>query len=156
MALADWARWMQASVCLYLESVAATHSIPALSEGLEERTAEYMQAGDRIEIRVNGPFTRKYSGLYEARLYVNVLVTSRFGDNVKNVYSLADILGWVHDALDAGIPLLRTGSSDDDQVQIGCLSVEGEVKVFHFGQINADDLIRQGMVTAAYSYQFER
>lgn len=155
MALADWTRWMHSSVAQYLKNVAQTNSIPSLAEGLEDRKSSFMQAPDRIEIRVNGPFTRKMSGLYEARLYVNVLVTSTMGET-KNAFALDDILGWTHEAMDSEIPLLRTGAASDDQEQIGCLKVIGEVKVHQFGQLNPEDRIRQGMVTAAYRYHFDR
>lgn len=155
MAVSDWSRWIHASVALYLKSVADDNSIPSLVEGLEDRDRDFQQAPDRIEIRVNGPFTKKLSGFYEARVYANVLVTSNMGDT-KNVFALDNILGWVHEAMDSEIPLLQTGSSSDSQAQIGCLKVIDEVKTFHFGQLNSEDRIRQGMVTAAYKYHFER
>lgn len=155
MSIADWTRWMHASVCLYMKSVADSNSVPSLAEGLEERTQTFMQASDRIEVRVNGPYTKKHVGLYEARLYVNVLVTSNMGD-AKNAFALDNILGWVHEAMDAEIPLIRTGSASDDQVQIGCLKVINDLKVFNFGQLTSEDRVRQGLVTAAYLYHFER
>lgn len=147
---------MHASVCSYLKSVGQTNSVPTLAEGLEDRTDAFMQAPDRFEIRVNGPYTKKLPGLHEARIYVNVLVTSTMGDERKNVFALDNILGFIHEAMDTNIPLFEMGASADSQTQIGCMSVIADVKIIHFGQLTPEDRIRQGMVTAAYLYHFER
>lgn len=154
MTTESWPRWMQASVGIYLKDVADTAGVKSLVEGLEDRTQEFMTAQTRVEIRVNGPFTERQSGIHRAKLWVNVLITSGFGSPGKNAFDLTNLLGTVHDAMAAGIPLFRTGAAADDKEQIGCLKVTGEVKVFHFGQLTAEDRIRQGMVTAAYYYDF--
>lgn len=151
----DWMRWMHASVALYLRSVAAGISVPAMVEGIDERSSAFSQAPDRIEIRVNGPYTRKVQGGHSARLFVNVLVTSNFGDKLKNAFGMDNILGEIHAALDQPIPLLRVGSVTDDKVQIGCLSGVSEIKVFHFGQLAPEERVRQAIVTAAFQYEFD-
>ena len=155
MSVADWSRWMHASVAAYLKNVADGIQLPSLVEGVEDRTKAFMKATDRAEIRVNGPYTKKFSGMHEARIYVNVLVTSNMGQD-KNAFSYDTILGAFHAAMDVEIPLFKTGSSADDQTQIGCLKQIDEVKVFRFGQLSSDDRVRQGMVTSAYTYHFER
>jgi hypothetical protein len=152
--ISDWTRWMHASVAAYLRTVATTAGIPSLAEGLEERTTAFEEAQDRVEIRFNGPYTRRYSGLTEAKMSVNVLLTSNFGNKKKNAFSLDNALGQFHSAMDAGIPLFKMGAPTDDLAQLGCLQVISDVKVFHFGQLDPKDRIRQGMVTASYLYHF--
>jgi hypothetical protein len=148
-------RWIHASVASYLKSLATSISIPALCEGLDERTTTFQEAPDRMEIRLNGPYTTRLSGITEARVTVNVLVTSNFGSNKKNAFSLDNTLGRIHEAMDAGIPLFRLGASTDDLVQLGCLQVIKDVKVFDFGQLDASTRVRQGMVTASYQFDFD-
>lgn len=151
----DMRRWMHASVALYLKSVAVLHGIPALCEGLDERTTAFQEAPDRMEIRMNGPYTTRLPGITEARVTVNVLFTSNFGSNQKNAFSLDNAMGATHQAMDLGIPLFRTGAATDDRVQIGCLQVIKDVKVFDFGQLDAITRTRQGMVTASYQFDFD-
>lgn len=151
----DMRRWMHASVALYLKSIAASAGIPALCEGLDERTTAFQEAPDRMEIRMNGPYTTRLPGITEARITVNVIFTSNFGSNQKNAFSLDNALGRAHEAMDAGIPIFRTGAVTDDQVQIGCMQVIKDVKVFDFGQLDATSRTRQGMVTASYQFDFD-
>lgn len=159
MDISKWTRWMHASVASYLKSVAATIQVPAFAEGLEERTKLFQNATDRIEIRVNGPYTKKLQGLYEARLLVNVLVTSNLGER-KNAFSMLNTLGTIHNAMDANIPLFMMGDASESTefgfVQIGCLQPVNQVQVYNFGQITPEDRTRQGMVTCAYIYYFDR
>jgi hypothetical protein len=150
----DWTRWMHASVAAYLGTVATAAGVPSLAEGLEERTTAFEEAQDRVEIRFNGPFTKRYSGTTEAKISVNVLFTSTFGNKSKNAFSMDNAMGQFHSAMDAGIPIFKMGSATDDLTQLGCMQVISDVKVFSFGQIDAKDRIRQGMVTASYLFHF--
>ena len=64
----NWARWAFASVATCLKQLADDASIPALVEGLDERTTAYMEAPERVEIRMSGPFTKELSiDYYEVR-----------------------------------------------------------------------------------------
>lgn len=153
--ITNWTRWLHASVAAYLKSAATTANVPSLAEGLEERTTSFEEAPDRLEIRFNGPYTKRLSGLTEARVGVNVLVTSNFGSKTKNAFSLDITLGAIHSAMDSGIPLFKMGAVTDDLTQLGCLQVINEVKVFNFGQLDPKDRIRQGMVDASYLFHFD-
>jgi len=69
----NWARWVFASVATYLKQVAAESHLPALVEGLDDRTTEFMEATDRCEIRITGPFTKELSHNYfQVEVLVNV------------------------------------------------------------------------------------
>jgi hypothetical protein len=152
----NWARWIFASVATYLKRVARENNIPAMVEGLDERTTAFMQAGDRAEIRVTGPSTREVGhNYYELQMDVNVLVSSRFDAPDKDRYSFARIAGIFHEALDGPIAVYKYGDDPgDDQTFIGCLSPSTgrnqAVRVLHFGQVDPTDGLRQSMVDARY------
>jgi hypothetical protein len=116
-----------------------------------------MESTDRVEIRVNGPFSQELSKGYH-RLFVdiNVVLTSHMEGQKKNAYTLDSNLGIFHNAMDGviGIYRLGTGLEDDPTALVMCLSPrpgQGEsVRVIDFGQIDKTDRIRQGVVDARY------
>lgn len=155
---ANWRRWVHASIGKYLKEVAAaaTVPIPSLIEGIEDRSEAFMSAPDRVEIRVNGPFTNEISaGYHRIQVDVNVLLTSHMEGAVKNAYRLDTNLGIFHNAMDGVISILRLGTGpDDDQGVEFCISPRpgksDSIRVIDFGQIDKTDRIRQGVVDARY------
>lgn len=142
MAHPDWTRWIHSSVAKFFRDLATSNSLPMLIEGVEERTTAFMQTPNRVEVRMNGPFTREISANYH-RIYVdiNVVVTTRKGAENTDPYLLDRTLGLIHEAMDGVIPIFRYGTGpDDDREQIGCLSLRtgklDNLRVLHFGQIN--------------------
>lgn len=149
---ANWARWIFASVAHYLKTVAVTSSLSVMVEGLDDRDKAFMQASDRVEIRINGPFIRELSDeYYEVQVVANVLLTSRY-DGHKNGYIFLDYLGLYLSAMDKAIPVYTFGSQSDDL--IGCLRPRSgrnnPIRVLHFGQIEKTDHVKQAMVDASY------
>ena len=62
-------------------------------EGLDERTTAFMEATDRVEIRITGPFTRDLSNdYYELAVDANALFVSRYEDG-KNKYAILNAIG---------------------------------------------------------------
>jgi hypothetical protein len=116
---------MQASIGKYLKTVAETNTIPAILEGIDDRSPTFMESEDRVEIRINGPFTKELSAGYH-RLYVdvNVLVNSMMGGVTKRAYTLDEILGVFHNAMDGAIAVYRFGTGPDDDAEslLGCLT----------------------------------
>jgi len=157
------ARWIFASVADYLKEVATDASLPIIVEGLDDRDEAFNTATDRAEIRINGPFTQELShGFYEVSVDVNVLFSSRL-DGKKNGYSLHKFLGLFHEAMDDLIPIFKFGQDeeiDDPDVQIGCLSPRAgkndAVRVFHFGQIDKTDRLKQSAVDARYKMEISQ
>jgi hypothetical protein len=137
------------------------NSLPFITEGIHERDTLFMEAPDRAEIRINGPFARELSARYW-RLWVdiNILVTSNFGTQAKDVYSLERNLGLIHEFADTAIPILRYGSGvGDDGTLLGCLRPRSDnkndsIRVIHFGQLNNVDRLKQGQVDARYIMYF--
>ncbi len=60
----NWARWAFASVATLMKRIAKDANIPALMEGLDERTTQFMDSAQRVEIRMSGPFTKELSKDY--------------------------------------------------------------------------------------------
>jgi hypothetical protein len=151
----NWARWTFASIAHYLKKVAEDNSLPAIVEGSDDRTDEYMQATDRAEIRITGPFTKELSGEYLLYMDVNVLLTSRYDGQVKNRYALLKDAGLFHEAMDKAIRIYRYGNEPgDDDSLLGCLvprsGKNDSIRVVHFGQIDPTDKIKQSAVDARY------
>ena len=152
----NWARWVFASVATYLKAVAVEAALPALVEGLDERTSEFMEATDRCEIRITGPFTREPScDYFYIEVVVNVLFVSRYEEQ-KNQYAIIQTMGAFQEAMDGAIPVYRYGNEpgDDEQAFIGCLlPVHGRneaIRLLHFGQVDPTDRLKQSMVDARY------
>jgi len=152
----NWARWVFASVATFLKQVAQSQQLPVLVEGLDDRITEFMEATDRCEIRITGPFTKELSHNYfQIEVVVNVLFLSRYQEQ-KNQYAIIQKMGAFHEAMDGAIAVYRYGNQlgDDDKALVGCLSpVQGRndaIRVMHFGQITPTDRIKQSMVDARY------
>jgi hypothetical protein len=153
---ANWARWIHASIGKYMKDVAASANVPVLVEGIDDRDDTFMSAPDRVEVRVNGPFSQELSAGYH-RLYVdvNILVNSMMGEANKNAYKLDEILGVFHNAMDGALATYRFGTGpENDSSLLGCLTPRpgksDSIRVIHFGQISTTDRLKQGMVDARY------
>jgi hypothetical protein len=151
----NWARWAFASVATLMKQIAKEANIPALMEGLDERTTQFMESATRVEIRMSGPFTKELSkDYYELGVDINVLFTSRYEAN-GNQYDIITIVGKFHEALDNPIPLRRYGDQPgDDESLVTCLlprtGRNDAVRVFHFGQTDQTDRQKQVMIDARY------
>jgi hypothetical protein len=153
----NWTRWIFASVIEHFDTnVFTPQSLPFLAEGIHERDTDFMESPDRAEIRLNGPWARELSANYW-RIWVdiNILVTSNFGNDTKDVYTLERNLGFVHEFADTYIPIMRYGAGvDDTGTLLGCLRPRSDkndsIRVIHFGQLNNIDRIKQGQVDGRY------
>ena len=153
---ANWARWVFASVATYLKGIATSESLPCLVEGLDDRTQVFMEATDRCEVRVTGPFTRELShNFFRLEVLVNVLFTSRY-EETKIQYAILKPIGIFHEAMDGAIAVYKYGNEegDDETVLVGCLSPASgrndAIKVHHFGQIDPTTRLKQSLVDARY------
>jgi hypothetical protein len=152
----NWARWVFASVATYLKQVALEAELTAIVEGLDDRTTEFMEAPDRCEIRITGPFTREASHNYfYVEVVVNVLFVSHYEEQ-KNQYAIIQKMGVFQEAMDGPIAVYQYGNEpgDDEHSLVGCLKpVQGRndtIRVLHFGQVDPTDRLKQSMVDARY------
>ena len=152
----NWARWVFASVATYLKGIANSEHLPVLIEGLDDRTTAFMEATDRCEVRITGPFTKELSHNYfRIEVVVNVLFLSRYEEE-KNQYALMQKIGVFHEAMDGAIAVFKYGNEpgDDEHALVGCLSpVHGRndaIRLMHFGQVDPTDRLKQSMVDARY------
>jgi len=152
----NWARWVFASVATYLKGIANSEHLPVLIEGLDDRTTAFMEATDRCEVRITGPFTKELSHNYfRIEVLVNVLFLSRYEEG-KNQYAALQKIGVFHEAMDGAIAVYKYGkeAGDDEHALVGCLSpVQGRndaIRVMHFGQVDPTNRIKQSMVDVRY------
>jgi hypothetical protein len=115
-----------------------------------------MEATDRCEIRITGPFTREASHNYfYVEVVANVLFVSRYEEQ-KNQYAIIQKMGMFQEAMDGSIAVYKygTGPDDDEHALVGCLSpVQGRndaIRVMHFGQVDPTDRLKQSMIDARY------
>ena len=154
----NWTRWIFASLATMMKAVASDNNISVLVEGLDERTTEFMDSTDRVEIRITGPFIRDLSvttAYYELAVDMNALFVSRY-ETGKNNYKILQVIGAFQTAMDAPIPIYKYGDlpGDDETVCIGVMeprNQKGEaVRVMHFGQADLTNRIKQSLVDARY------
>lgn len=158
MANPNWRRWIHSSVAVFLKGIASSVSLPALVEGVDDRSDAFMKAPDRIEFRVNGPFTQEQShGYYRVLVDVNVVLKSHMGGAKRNPYAHDALLGLFHEAMSRNIPILGYSLDPDENDEppfIGCLTPlngkNNSIRVLDFGQIDRTDRIVEGMVDARY------
>ncbi len=145
----SWPRWVQASVADHFKTAADNGGYTSLVEGLEERTTTFHESPQRLEIRINGPsIIEKSANFYYFEVDANILIFSHMDGSLDNVYDGTDIAGIMAQAASLPIPVLKYGAQPgDDQSLIGCLVLKDgskdAINVFHFGEINALDRLRQ-------------
>ena len=151
----SWPKWVQASVADHFKTVATTEGFSSLVDGLEERTTAFQDSPQRLEIRINGPFIRERSkDDYIFNVTVNILIFSHMDGTASSVYAGTNIAGKMAQAASDLIPVYKYGAqAEDDASRIGCLTLtsgSGGVNVFHFGEVNAEDRLRQLGVDANF------
>jgi len=151
----NWARWIFASIAKTLTAVATTNSIPVIVEGIDDETDTFTKETDRVEIRINGPYTRQLSGEYQIFMDVNIILTSRFGGQQKNRHAILTNAGLFHSAMDQAILIYKYGSTlVDDDSYLGCLvprsGKNDTIRVLHFGKVDPTDKVKQSVVDARY------
>ncbi len=150
----NWPRWVQASVADHFKVAANAGSFISLVEGLDERTTAFQEAPERLEIRINGPFIIEMSrGYYNFEVGVNILIFSHMGGEISNAYSGTQMAGSMAESASQPISIFKYGTGvDDDQSLIGCLTLKRgskeSIKIFHFGEIDIINRLRQFGVDA--------
>jgi hypothetical protein len=159
----NWARWIFASVAYELKEVANDANLPALVEHLDERTEAFMEAPDRVEIRITGPFSQEESkGCFRIWVDANVLLTSLYAGAGKNGYDILKYGGLFQQRMSQPIPVWNYGNEPGDYVEadpqthlfIGCLlprpGKNDSIRLFNFGQTDKTDKLKQSAVDARY------
>jgi hypothetical protein len=150
----DVPRWLFASIADHFRVIAAANNIPYFVEGIDERSDADMQAS-HAELRVTGPATKEESnGYYRLDVTINFMLTS-FMDMVGNAYELVQWGGILQEEMLAPIPIYKYGNeSQDTGALLGCLRVKSaqrnKVQLYHFGQMNTTDRVRQSELDAVY------
>ncbi len=151
----NWARWIFASIAKNLSAVANTNSIPVIVEGIDDETDAFTEETDRVEIRINGPYTKEMPGEYRIQMDINVILTSRFDGAQKNRHAILTNAGLFHEAMDQAIKVYKYGDSvGDDDSYLGCLvprsGKNDTIRVIHFGKVDPTDKVKQSVVDNRY------
>jgi hypothetical protein len=159
----NWTRWIFTSVAYALKAVATNADLAVLVEHLDERSPAFLDASDRVEIRITGPFSQEQSkGYFRLWVDVNVIIESRYDGSVKNATDILKIAGMFQNAMDQTFGIWNYGNEpgdyvDDDpstHVFIGCLEPRSgnadSIRVLHFGQSPPPDKLKTSMVDARY------
>ena len=151
-----WPKWVQASVADHFKTAATAGGFASLVDGLEERTSAFQENPQRLEIRINGPFiTQMSSNYYQFLVDVNILIFSHMDGSIDSVYRGTNIAGTMAQSASDSIPVHKYGAEvGDDASLIGCLSLNdgprAGVNVFHLGEVNAEDRLRQLAVECSF------
>lgn len=137
----NWSRWVYSSLAGDLYEAADT--VPAIIEGVNDRTDEFMQSPERAEIRVNGPIATELSRDYwRLDVVANVVITVQGGQP----YRIQDIAGQFQAAMDQAIAVKKYGV---DETHLGCLS-PSKVTITHYGQVDRTNKVLQATVDCSY------
>ena len=147
-------RWLLANVNGHFASgmAAADPEIDVVREGQPLDVPD----GNRIEIRMDGPFQAQYSKIeIIANIEVNIFVTTIIDD--KNYLTHSVLVGQVT-ALFTSIPVYKCGDGpDDDGSLLGCLKLKTKGKdpfeARNFGQIAQQIRLNQSTVEGHYKIE---
>lgn len=148
-------RWIQASLAVYFDTVAATIPLTFFVEGVDERSDDSMQV-EHAELRVNGPYVREVSRNYwRIHVDINVMLTDYMKMSTESAYDINHWGGVFLNAMLENLPIFKLGSGvDDDGSLIGCLTqrtgFSEPVRLIHFGQVSREDRIRQAVVDGRF------
>jgi len=152
-------QWVKASLFRAMIADGLTKIVPV---GFFQDSPEGLEAGEmeRIELRINGPSTRRYSSKYDRHDFdVNVLVT---GQQTDNIYSFDRLLDKVSNAVKDTYCIQEI----DETHQTAPFVVVGTLKIYksiryrrnthNFGLIDKNGQLYQGVVTGKYYIDLPR
>jgi hypothetical protein len=148
----------------YFKEVAGDVSLPVLVDHLDERTDAIMQATDRAEVRITGPFVKNASkDYYLAFVDISVLLVSRYDGSRKSAYDILKYTGVFFDAMSTAIEVWNFGGEDGDyvedeeesQILLGCLEPRPgqSIQVIHFGQTAQEEKCKITEITCKYQIE---
>ena len=146
-------RWIFASLADHFKVVAATIPLTYFVEGVDEREPTTMRQ-NHCEFRTTGPFIKEVgNGTYKVEVVVNIMLTNLMEMSGEDAYAIVQWAGTFQEALLQHIPVYKYGTgAEDDSSLIGCLFAKAgayeAVRVYHFGQIDKTDRVRQSEVDA--------
>lgn len=142
----DWPRWIKASIVKHFLPFFGDRNL--LVDG-ERRLA--MQPNDRYELHFDGPdVSIKTLHEYQLGIMVNLLIVSVSNEN--DIYKLDRMKGTGLSPFTRSIAVKRYGSgANDDQTQIGCLTLKSDLNVRDFGYKN--DTIYHVAIDAYYLFE---
>ena len=137
-----WPRWIFASCTTFFD--AQRQGLVMYIEGQDNRVNETEQ--DYIEFRMDGPvINQRTRNNYKLTIDLNVLIITYISQ--RDLHKIYRHTGIVVEMFKTVIPVRRFG---DGNTLIGCLNLESEITVAHFGQIQPESRMLQATVEASY------
>jgi hypothetical protein len=153
----NWNRWiLQSIIDHYKTNVVDPNTITFLVDGIDLRDNTFMTAPERVELRINGPDTKELSkSCWRLWVNINIFFTVSMGQEATNRYSLETLVGLFLEFTDTNIPIFRFGTGPgDDSSLVGCLEprreISNSVRSVYFGQISAEETLKQAQIDGRY------
>jgi hypothetical protein len=142
----DWPRWIKASIIKHFLPYFGDRNL--LVDG-ERRLGT--QPNDRYELRFDGPdVSIKTRNEYRLGIMVNLLIVSSSNEN--DIYKLDRMKGTGLSPFTTSIAVFKYGNNvNDDQSQIGCLTLKSDLNLRDFGYKN--DTIYHVAIDAYYLFE---
>lgn len=143
MAIADWERWIKASIAKHFDTN---------RDGLTMYVdPEYRDTNDETSfftLRIDGLDITEYSNSYVGDVEINCLITTVV-DDADNYQHERDI-GKIHACFLKTIGAFEYGDSGD---QFACMRRRSEIVTNRFGQVETSVKLQQSAVVATYTVE---
>ncbi len=146
----NWPRWIWASTTKYFQ-ISINTNIPIYIEGDDRNTNEL---ADYCEFRMDGPIIIETTkGFFDLNLHINILINSLRDE--KDTHKIHKAVGLVASKFTTWIDIFKYGDNPqvDDGSLLGCMLLQGEIDIEHFGQIEVAVRAMQATVSGAYKIQ---
>lgn len=154
MIVADWERWIVASLFKFVKDRTDAFSPPyhVFIEGTQRKTSEHPAY---LEMRIDGPSYKLWQGFTRVIVQLNIEISYQ---KDRKLYAQNLISGRVAGIMDNYVAVFKLGSEPgDDGSQIGCLRVDDKIGVVahKYGQIQPATMLLQGTIEASYWIDLE-
>lgn len=140
-------RWITASIAKYL-----TDNLNGILVYIQNDKRQTETVAIWVEIRIRGPEYTEFGNAIDLTLGLNVLVN--VVPDGSNSYTMQDYTGIVG-ALFSNIPIFRYGLDvQSDATQIGCLQLDGKVKIRDYGRPDVQTNLLQSTVEGNFKGTF--
>jgi len=141
----NWNRWIFASISKHFD--ANRQGITLYIEGQDH----LKDPPEYVELRVTGPtYSKLTRNDYRLEIIINLLINviKSEKDNHR-IFRVSGIFEPVFDKL-INIYKFGTGVDDNPLIKIGCLQLNSEIVVTHYGQLTPDIKLLQSTIEARY------
>lgn len=144
-------KWILASVASHFNAGRGTY--PMYLEG-QKRDTNSLQ--DWFELRMNGPDISEMSKNYfRFDILINTEIMSAYND--RDMFRVIKFSGALAKLFTNKITIRKYGDeiTDDRSVVVGCLQLNGDIKIIHYGRVKPEVDMNVSQVEASYYFETE-